>query len=172
MASLLFSIYAFHALLNTIFYVNQICLICWNCIIHITSFSIAFFYLIFSLFLCVSCLLFVSVLITCFFFLFTFCKHCMQKKCYDLRSLLYCKLHHTTSFPFISPLCNQPSIFATNRPKIWESVLGRAPLCRWRICCLTANLELDGKKTTLENDGCILQSFGSEGKFQTDDELS
>ena len=67
LASLLFSIYAFHALLNTIFYVNQICLICWNCIIHITSFSIAFFYLIFSLFLCVSCLLFVSVLITCFF---------------------------------------------------------------------------------------------------------
>ena len=127
---------------------------------------------IFSLFLCVSCLLFVSVLITCFFFLFTFCKHCMQKKCYDLRSLLYCKLHHTTSFPFISPLPKQPSIFATNRAKIWESVLGRAPLCRWRICCLTANLELDGKKTTLENDGCILQSFGSEGKFQTDDELS
>ena len=70
---------------------------------------------IFSLFLCVSCLLFVSVLITCFFFLFTFCKHCMQKKCYDLRSLLCCKLHHTTSFPFISPLRNQPSIFATDR---------------------------------------------------------
>ena len=73
---------------------------------------------IFSLFLCVSCLLFVSVLITCFFFLFTFCKHCMQKKCYDLRSLLYCKLHHTTSFPFISPLPKQPSIFATNRASL------------------------------------------------------
>ena len=66
---------------------------------------------IFSLFLCVSCLLFVSVLITCFFFLFTFCKHCMQKKCYDLRSLLCCKLHHTTSFPFIS-------LFPTNRASL------------------------------------------------------
>ena len=58
------------------------------------------------------------MLITCFFFLCTFCKHCMQKKCYDLRSLLYCKLHHTTSFPFFSPLPNQPSIFATSRASL------------------------------------------------------
>ena len=151
---------------------NQICLICWNCIIHITSFSIAFFYFIFSLFLCVSCLLFVSVLITCFFFLFTFCKHCMQKKCYDLRSLLCCKLHHTTSFPFISPLRNQPSIFATNRASLQAKENLRK--CSWTSATVSMKDLLPHGQlgTWWKENGCILQSFGSEGKFQTDDELS
>ena len=64
---------------------------------------------IFSLFLCVSCLLFVSVLITCFFFLFTFCKHCMQKKCYDPYYAVNCitPLH----FPLFP-------LFATNRASL------------------------------------------------------